>query len=307
MKRLLLIILSLVVLVFGFSYIFNHWVQKDATGDPQTLAEAGQFVDLGDVRYHVTVSGIGGRTFVMLHDWGDSSATWKKTAELLAKQHTVVTVDLAGFGFSEKSSRVNYRLEARVEQLARLLQTMKFSNVTMVGSGYGATVAMAFGKEYPELTKSQVLIGPEILLHKTKFPTFLYNIPEVSRAGIKLAYSEKRQETALQQNISDPNAITSLRITAYTNAYTLQGIEDALLAMYKQKDTKTYVHSEMGTLPTLIIWGEKDRVVPRADMERMRADMVDVTLVTVPDAGHYVQDDAPEVVASAIQNFGLGR
>ncbi len=303
MKRFILIILSLCVLAFGFSYAFNHWVQKDTTGDASTLAADGQFVDLGDVIYHVNITGLGGRTIILLHDWGDSSVTWTKTAELLGKKNTVVAVDLEGFGYSEKSSRVNYRLEARSEHLARLLDALKFSRVTLVGCGFGGTVAMAFAKDYPQRVDSLVLIAPDILLNRFKLPAFLYHIPEVSKASMKLSYSEKRQESNLEKNLYDQNHATTQRLKAYTTPYTVKGTEDALLSMYTQRDTKVYKHTDIGSIPILLLWGEKDAIVPRSNMERLRADMVDVTLQSIPDAGHYVQEDAPETVASSVLGF----
>lgn len=305
LKIFLRIFISIVVLVFAFSYIYNKWIQPDATATARDLAKEGEFITLDGVDFHFTRTGSGFNKIVLLHGFNSSTYTWRDVAEPLAVDATVYAIDLAGFGFSEKDSDVNYRTEARVGQLAKFFEQENIIQANIVGHGMGANLALAFAEDYPDKVNRMVLISPMTYRKSFPIPSFLMKIPQVSKTVIKLSHTDARLESTYKSMVKNPSVLDSSDVAMYALPFSVKGTEDALIAMATQRDTVTYDHTNP-VAPIRILYGENDKTVPRIDVDRLRADLYKADLVTIENTGHLAQEEQPGIVVDEISKFFSG-
>jgi len=128
----------------------------------------------------------------------------------------------------------------------------------------------------------------------------LLRVPEISRAALKLAYSEKRLESKYKKGYADPTLITPQDIVIYQTPYKMKGNEDALLQISYQRDTKTFDHA-VPRASTVVLWGDKDKIVRRADADRLAADMFDARFFALQNVGYLAQEEAPELVLEQLE------
>lgn len=298
-KIFLKILGALIIAAFIFAFAFNRWIQPDATGIAEELVSSGKFLSVGTETYHYLDEGSGNTTFVLLHAYGSSADTWRFLIPDLTKKGRVIAPDLIGFGYSSKGKDIDYRLETRVERMRSLLTALNVQHVVFIAHGYGTEVALAYAETYKEDVDGMALISPTVL-QDSSIPGIFLRIPEISRAALKLSYSEKRLESIYKKGYADSNLLTPADFLLYETPYTVAGTEDALLQISYQKDTKTFNHT-IPTAPTVVMWGDKDRFVTRAESDRLAVDMYDGRFIALEDVGYFAQEEAPDLVLGQVE------
>lgn len=293
-KFFLKVLAALIITAFIFAFAFNRWIQPDVNGSAEDLVSTGKFVAVDDVQYHYLDEGSGSTTFLLLHAYGSSADTWRFLIPDLTKKGRVVAPDLAGFGYSSKGSDINYRLEARVDRMKDFLDAINVKDVVIIAHGYGTEVAMGYAQQYGGQVLGMVLISPTVLSNSS-IPTALLHVPEISRAALKLAYSDKRLESKYKAGYADPALISPQDVVIYQTPYKMKGTEDALLQINSQRNTKQFDHA-IPSAPTVVLWGDKDRMVSRADADRLAADMFDARFYALQNVGYFAQEEAPELI-----------
>lgn len=303
-KYVFRILLILVVLAFCFSFVFNRWIKKDVSGDAQTLAKVGVFENVDGVNYHLIKRGIGDKVFLLLHGYGTSSYTWNKEMDELANMGRVIAVDFPGFGYSDHGSTIDYRTEAEVQRLSDLLKQENVEKAIVIGHSYGGRIALALAQDHPDQIERLVLISPAVYHYVNPIPKILVSIPEISRTFLKLYFSDARIRQMYLNTFANPSVVTTDDIDNVVRPYQVKGIENSIIARAKATDQKKYDITQVTEIQTLILWGEKDKLIPRSDMEHLRADLAsDPTLVTIPNVGHALQEEAPTEFMNQLKTF----
>ncbi|MFA5030318.1 MAG: alpha/beta hydrolase [Patescibacteria group bacterium] len=300
-KFFLKILGALIIAAFIFAFAFNRWIQPDATGKAEELVSSGKFITVASETYHYLDEGSGNTTFLLLHAYGSSADTWRFLIPDLTKKGRVIAPDLVGFGYSSKGKNTNYRLEARVERMKTFLDALNVKEVVIIAQGYGTEVALGMAQNYSEKVDGMVLLSPTVLQDSTTPGVFL-RIPQISRAVLKLAYSEKRLESIYKKGYADPTLISPADTVLYQTPYKVQGTEDALLEISYQRDTKTFDYT-VPIAPTVVLWGDKDRFVTRADADHLAADMYDARFVGLLNVGYFIQEEAPDQVLQQVDSL----
>lgn len=299
-KIFLRIFIIFIILAFAFSFIYNRWVYVDATTDPSALVEQGEYVTVDGVDLFFLDKGTGSDTFVLIHDYGFSSDTWHYIFDDLSRYGRVIAYDMAGFGYSTKGGDIDYSLEVRVDRLETFLNLVGAKDVTLVGHGYGAKIAMVYSMTHNAYVNDLILISPDAYT-KSRWPGFLFTTPEISKAGYKLLNSDKRLQSRYTDMFVNASLVTQEDINRFIQPYNTQGAEDAYLRMYRVKDARQD-YSKVSR-PTLILYGEKDQQVDRVDMERLRADTYNARVLTLENVGHVPQEEVPEIIKDQLLTF----
>ena len=302
LKFILKVFISALVLAFLFSFVYNRWVSPDVTGNARSMQPEGEFITVDGYTVRMVSYGSGGRTFVLLHDFGSSADTWKKLASYLDDDNTVYALDLAGFGYSDRGAKIDYRMEKRVERMDRIIQTLGIREAIFGGNGFGANLALAYAEDYPEKVGDLVLISPSLYRRSFPIPKFLFKIPEISSTTVKLAFSPTRLRKQYLKSFFDQTVPTEEEIANYLRPYTIQGTEDTIEQFYTQDDTVTYDETRV-SVSTLVIYGNKDKYVPKADMDHLLAAMSNARIVNIENVGHFAQEEAPSTVGDEMLNF----
>lgn len=264
-----------------------------------------------DVGFHT--AGSGPVVVVLIHGMAGSSATWGHVIPALAEQVVVVAPDLLGHGQSAKP-RGDYSLGAYACGVRDLLIALGHERVTIVGHSLGGGVALQFAYQFPERCERLILVGSgglgrEVspLLRALTLPGAEYLLPLVFSprlrdAGVGLAASLFRlglKPTPVLEEIW--RGYVSLTDTDSRQAFvhTLRSVID-LAGQRVNATDRLYLASEV---PTLIVWGERDSIIPVSHAIAAHDAIPGSRLEVFDGVGHYPHCEDPERFARALLEF----
>lgn len=244
-----------------------------------------------------------GSVVLLLHGITSSATTWDDVLPWLAERHTVVAPDLLGHGQSAKP-RGDYSLGAHANGLRDLLAVLGHERVTVVGHSLGGGVAMQLAYQFPELCERLVLVssgglGREVhaLLRAAALPGSEWVLPLLCRAGVQDAVAGVARFLARVGMRAAPDieevwhGYTSLADPACREAFvhTLRAVVEPGGQRVCAAD-RLYLTADM---PTLIVWGDQDPMIPVQHGEHAHAAMPGSRLEVFPGAGHLPHRDQP--------------
>jgi len=268
-----------------------------STASAEDLGEHG-FASSGDVKLHYVTRGKG-PLVVMLHGFPDFWYTWRQQMPALAEKFQVVAVDLRGYNQSDKPEGVEaYAMPKLVEDVRAILEHFGKKEAVVVGHDWGGAIAWSFAMRHPEMTERLIILN---LPHPAALARELANNPEQQKAS---EYARRFQQPnaaseltpeALAFWVRDKNARAR-----YVEAFKKSSL-DSMLNYYKANYPREPYRKpgEMPKVkcPVLMIHGLKDTaLLPGALNDTWRYLEKDLTLITLPGAGHFVQQDAPDTV-----------
>src|SRR3954452_15914504 len=254
-----------------------------------------------------------GPVILLLHGVAGSSETWELVIESLAEKYTIVAPDLIGHGESAKP-RGDYSLGAYASGLRDLLQAIGHDSATVVGHSLGGGIAMQMAYQFPERCERLVLVssgglGREVnfLLRAATLPGSEVVIPvlasgQVLGAGERLARIVGRTGLRAGSDLEELwRGLTSLHDAGARQAfvYTLRSIVDAGGQRVSARD-RLYLAKEM---PTLIMWGESDRIIPARHGVQAQEERRGRRLETCPGGGHFPHRDDPIRFVRVLDDF----
>ena len=238
-----------------------------------------------------------GEAIVFLHAYADSWYWFSRVLPLLSPEHHALVPDQRGHGESDKPE-CGYTADDFAADVDAFVETLGLGEVTLVGHSSGGLIAQRVALDYPRRVGRLVLIGA---------PTTLVHNEAVAGAGEEILALEDPVPTEfvrgfVQGIIHHPvpesflaGAVSeSLKVPARVWHDYWEGV---LLAA---DDTARL--GEIGA-PTLILWGERDALLPRDEQERRAGAIPDATLRAYPETGHAVAAERPEWVARDLEAF----
>ena len=254
-----------------------------------------------------------GPLLVLLHGLAGSSATWRHVMPALARRFTVVAPDLLGHGDSAKP-RTDYSLGAYASGVRDLMAALGYERGTLVGQSFGGGVAMQTAYQFPERCERLVLVGSgglgievNALLRALSLPGAALALPlgcrplyrDVARAALRFMERRGRRPGAVlvetvssYASLADPDARR-----AFVQA--LRSVIDHYGQRVSARD-RLYLTAEV---PTLIVWGTHDPVIPVAHAHAAHAAMPGSRLELFDAAGHYPHCEDPEKFVRVLEAF----
>ncbi len=252
-----------------------------------------------------------GAAVVLLHGYGASSYTWRRIIDPLARKRRGIALDLKGFGLSDKPQDGRYSLADQAEVVIRFLRANRLDRVVLVGNSMGGAVALLayqrLGRGPTNPVKGLVLIDSTAYPETT--PTFisLLRTPVLGWLGLKLAPSWLGSWGLLRRAYHDDEKITEETYDTYAaliaqpgSDYVLKTTADAIVPPNAAALSRRIKEIDV---PTLLIWGEEDRIIPLSVGRRLARDIPGAKLVVIPDCGHVPQEERPRETLEIIERF----
>jgi pimeloyl-ACP methyl ester carboxylesterase len=254
-----------------------------------------------------------GPVVALIHGMAGSSAAWRYVMPLLASRFTVVAPDLPGHGGSSVPGG-DHSLSAHANVVRDLLTTLGHRRATVVGQSYGGGVAMQLAYQFPERCERLALVcsgglGPEVsgLLRALSLPGSESVLSVACAPALQdvvrtvtgwLGGLGVRATPAVEEMWS---AWTSLGDFAARRAFlaTLRAVIDQRGQRVSAVDRLYLAHG----MPTLIVWGERDRLIPPSHALATHAAIPGSRLALFPDAGHFPHCESPQRFADALAEF----
>ena len=260
---------------------------------------------------------------ILLHGEPTWGYLYRKFIPELSKSYRVVVPDMMGFGKSETPQDKEYTLKTHVENLSRLIDNLKLTNITFVGQDWGGPITAAYSIRNPNKVKSFVLINTLFGYSKEERPKNLSPWFQ----WIKKHYQDKTLNGILGElgstllsvmkipNFTNNNIINETWINAYSAQFPdrascigainfpldalLNRIVPYIVEGIKQGDLKS-----LCSKPAILAYGMKDKAIePDYAIRDFKALFPGSKVVEMPNAGHYSQEDEPEHLINLIKEF----
>ncbi len=255
-----------------------------------------------------------GPVLLLIHGMAGSSETWEHVLPALAQRFTVVAPDLLGHGESGKPRYGEYSLGAHANVLRDILNVLGHERATVVGQSLGGGVAMQLAYQFPERCERLVLVssgglGREVsfLLRALSFPGVEYVfplvcMPQLRDAGNWMAAWLGRAGVRAAPAVEEMwRSYTSLADADGRQAFfrTLHGVVDVGGQAVSATD-RLYLASQV---PTLIVWGAHDPIIPVSHAIAAHKTLPGSRLVIIDDVGHFPHCEDPERFAEVLVEF----
>jgi pimeloyl-ACP methyl ester carboxylesterase len=258
---------------------------------------------------HVRVGGKG-PAVVLLHGFGDTGDMWAPLAADLARDHTVVVPDLRGMGLSSKASG-GYDKRTQAADVRSVLSKLGLDSAAVVGHDIGTMVAYAYAARYRDKTEKLVVMDAPVpgippwdsIVRLPALWHFDFGGPDAERlvAGRERIYLDR----FWNEFAGNRTKIDEATRQHYAKLYARPGAMRAAFAQFNAirqdaEDNKLAMETKL-TMPVLAIGGEKSFGANEAVVMRNAA--TDVTELVVPNAGHWLMEEAPATTIAAVRAF----
>src|ERR687894_1008195 len=254
-----------------------------------------------------------GPVLALIHGITSSAATWEPVIAGLCAEHTVIAPDLLGHGASAKP-RGDYSLGAYASGIRDLLAVLGHDRVTVVGHSLGGGVAMQFAYQFPERCERLVLVGSgglgkEVspLLRALSAPGAEYLLALLlarrlhgiaSRVGSTVGRLGVRGDQLMTELWNSYTRLTDARAQR-AFFHTIRSVIDPAGQRVSARD-RLYLAADV---PTLIVWGERDSVIP-VEHARVAHDLIPGSRLEIfPGCGHFVPIEAPGRFVEVLEDF----
>ncbi len=268
----------------------------------------GEFVDVGGTRlyYYAAGSRGGGDPMLLLHGFPGSSHSWRHIVPLMPEGRRLVVMDLMGCGRSDGPRRLNAApctIATHTALVRGLLDDLAITRCAIVGHGLGGVIAQALTVEQPARVSGLALIS------SFGFDVWPHRLARLARTASPLGrwlggsvLASFVHGSAIRGYSDRDEGRRSLDHSL--RAYAAHLGADAILAQLQAiRDPGIQaIGARLGdfAVPTAVICGGDDPFLPRSIGERLQAAIHGATLDVIPDAGHFVMEEAPERCATAI-------
>ncbi len=268
---------------------------------------ATRYMQIGGTSLRVRITGPhDAPAMLMLHGFGSSLETWESWAQRLSDDHQVVRFDLPGCGLSEADRTGSYADARSLELVKGLMDALGIKTAVLVGNSMGGRIAWRFAAAFPERTRKLVLISPDGFAS----PGFEYGkAPQVPAILKLMKYFLPR--TLLRSNLAaaygDPRRLSDAVVDRYYELLLAPGNREAMIARMQQSILEDPVPLlKQISAPTLLLWGQKDRLIPFANSADYVNALEDSRLVAFANLGHVPHEEAPAESLAAVMQFIAG-
>jgi pimeloyl-ACP methyl ester carboxylesterase len=276
-------------------------VNRSPAAPPLEPAQRDTLV--GGVRWRSRETPGAGMPILYVHGHLASSATWENVLVAASAGHPAIAVDLPGSGGSDRPWPYDYSVGGQARALAAFLAARGIGRAVLVGNSLGGATVMAVAAERPELVEALVLVAPATPQAPIAWPFRVLRAWPFGEIALALA-SRPMAAFGLRHFLyGDASRVTEHVVDDAWRPLAVPGTRRAAIRAIRT-DPEDFVGLEDRIrVPTLIVWGSRDRLLPPAEAERLRARIPGSRVVLLPGAGHLPQREQPEALASAVSEF----
>jgi len=265
---------------------------------------ASDFIEVAGLRLHVKDKGArDAPVVILLHGFGGSLQTWDDWTRLFEPTLRVISVDLPGAGLTGADPSGDYTDAHGMVVLLALMDALGIKHANLVGHSMGGRLAWQFAAAHPDRVTKLVLVSPDGFAS----PGFEYGqTPEVglSLKAMKYVLPKSLLKMSLAPAYANPEVLTPELLTRYYEMMVAPGVRSAMVARLEQsvlQDPEPILARI--TAPTLLVWGDRDAMIPIANADDYLRVIPGARLVRFPGVGHLPQEEAAQPSGQAILQF----
>jgi pimeloyl-ACP methyl ester carboxylesterase len=243
---------------------------------------------------------------VLLHGTSASLHTWDGWTAELSGSRRVIRIDLPGFGLTGPFPDADYRPERYLRFMRALLDGLALRRCVLAGNSFGGQLAWMTALAEPGRVEKLVLVdaaGYPFVPESVPVGFRVARMPLVNQL-MRFTLPRGLVESSVRNVYGDPSKVTGALVDRYYEITLREGNRDALLRRFEQFPSGPEAARIAGLrLPTLILWGGRDRLIPPGDAGRFHRDIAGSELVVFPALGHVPHEEDPRATAAAVRTF----
>ena len=251
---------------------------------------------------------------VLIHGTSSSLHTWEGWVAALKSQRRVITFDLPGFGltgpFAGQYTPDDYRGDTLARFVIDLLDHLRLQQVVLGGNSLGGEVAWRVASLAPTRVQRLILVdasGYDFVPENMPLGFRLARLPVISRLSEHFL-PRGLVEASVLSVYGDPRKVNAALVERYEEITLREGNRRALRLRMQQLEMGEHAaRIPQLNLPTLVIWGAKDQLIPPAYAERFARDIAGSRLVVFPELGHVPMEEDPVRTADLVRGFLAAR
>lgn len=274
---------------------------------PRWAPPPSDFLDLDGQLVHYRDQGPSGDPLplVLIHGTSASLHTWEAWAAQLAPTRRVISFDLPGFGLTGPSADGDYRDARYVAFVRQLLARLGVGRCIVAGNSLGGEIAWQLALAEPQRVAGLVLVdaaGHAFVPESMPIGFRIARLPGL-REGMRWVLPRRAVEASVRNVYGDPARVSTALVDRYYELTLREGNRVALMQRMDQLAPGPVERLPELRLPTLILWGGRDRLIPPRWGEAFHHAIAGSRLVVFPELGHVPQEEDPAATLAALRDW----
>ena len=270
----------------------------------------GKFAENADdgTKIHYVAEG-SGPLIVMVHGFPDYHGSFDELRALLKDDYRVAAMDTRGYNYSDQPDEVEaYEMPKLSGDVAAVIKAEGYEKATVIGHDWGGAIAWQFAFRRPDLLERLVIISTP---HPATFGAEVARNPaqrEASQYAFQFQQEGSENAISVERLLAAVNPKDDAKRAAYTEAFERSNFR-GMMNYYRANYPRSQEERVMPDLPkvpvsTLVIHGMQDiAILPAGHNDTWNFIDADTTLMMIPDGGHWVHHDRPELVNQTIKDW----
>jgi pimeloyl-ACP methyl ester carboxylesterase len=266
------------------------------------------FVEIAGMKVHVRDEGVRDDPvpIILLHGTSASLHTWDGWTRALEPRRRVLRLDLPGFGLTGPAPDGDYTIEAYVRFMDAVLDHYAIRDCIIAGNSFGGWVAWETALDQPGRVDGLILVdsaGHTLRSQSVPLAFRIAKIPVLNRL-MENILPRALVESSVRNVYGDPARVSAELVDRYYEVTLREGNREALVQRFAQAAAGVdEARTRQVQVPTLILWGGLDRLIPLEYGMLFKRDIAGSSIVVFDDLGHVPQEEAPARTVAAARQF----
>lgn len=307
--QILAIVVGVVVILVGGAIAISWAPDRSVTELSSRWAPPpSRFIAVAGMQMHVRDEGprTDSLPIVLLHGTSASLHTWDGWASALSPTHRVIRFDLPAFGLTGPMPDGDYAIGHYVTVVTALLDSLHVQRVILGGNSFGGEVAVMVARAQPDRVAKLILVDAAGYPMRSTSVPIAFRLARSPLLSVLLRKILPRAvvESSVRNVYGDPSKVTPELVDRYYELALRAGNRRAVADHFAQSSAEV-IGADVAQLklPTLILWGRRDHLIPPENAERFHRDIAGSSLVIFDGLGHVPHEEDPARTVAAVQRF----
>jgi len=267
-----------------------------------------QFMDSAGLQVHYRDEGVNNQEtpIVLIHGTGASLHTWDGWVDELKNERRVIRFDLPAFGLTGPEPSNNYKIERYAEVVVSVLDQLKIDKAIIAGNSLGGFISWATTVLYPERVSQLILVDASGYPYDAKSVPIGFKLSSnpLTASLLKNFLPKSLVAKSVKNVYGNPDLVSDELVQRYYELTLREGNRKALKQRFVQTLPGPLADNIPNiSVPTLLIWGEKDLLIPTKFGERFNREIKNSELVVFKELGHVPHEEDPKATVAVVKQF----